>query len=1631
MRKKRILSLVLAFVVMFNFGIGSVFAADSIPTSIIPSVKVEKENNTFRIQDKCICDALCTEKTINSICPVCCTSGGDLSVCMGYPEESTDLSDKNIWDGTIASSFAGGSGTKDDPYLISNGAELAYLSNLTNSNEYATRSYYFLLTQDIYLNDTSDLSEWELIPPSNEWIPIGFRDGYDYSHQFHGNFDGNGYAIYGLYIDSDEDRAVGLFGNCESATISNLSIVDSYIKGKRAVGGICGSSREYTLFNNCYTKSIIRGESWLGGIAGQDDDGIFQYCCNESDIIATEGTAGGIVGGSVGEAANYATGTIEYCYNLGSITAHENVGGISSGVAYTSDCYNAGIVKSIEQPIGAISGNLSAISPTNTPNYIQRCYNAGVVACANEEELNVILGEKGFFTSVNNVYWMNTMPDVDLGDGVWYFPNLSGGFSIEEMSDPNNFTGFDFTNTWYIDKDSGYSFPQLAFPDEARRYAELSVVDITTNEEIKSFTVKVDESTALIFVSDGGTHYIVGNGATFASNAAIEIQADGYEPYFCYSTDLKNSISIRYAPNNVLALTPSGIEVSKLDKLQQTYVLAHTQFYEEEYPHLVENYGFQNALWQYDNGEYFALATIGNWLDNIGSITSLSSDGIQYKVSYYEQYFLDLLDNMADMDTLDPLDVSNLKKVSTVTSWIDLIQKVHEDELEIPLFEAQQELDEWNELWKDVELDASNQGLDIRDVLYDEAIDMLAVPDGTGNTYLDKFIRKIQGAENLKKHPTILDSVFKGTSYTGKAVDYITTGANEINAFVDTTTTYVLISTYTDVSTQLFDILGQAADMMESKYADGITEVIEKYEFDPENQEKFYGEYLKDLAGHTGDFVYDRFLKERTKNVAYTVLSNAMDCPVSAVSAIASAFKTGHFFGEGLTGLGGQSEQYTIIYYIAPLEKALEEIVKEYGDKMIETGDFEDAQRFESAYRALSITNQYLYKCYWAMGANETAFGTKDHHVGQIDEVMEYGASMQTLWKRTLCHGDIHVVENRFKYTSIQCPVDVYVYDKSNELVVSIINEQVVEYDPAFTVLVSNGKKSLVYPQGQNYRIRIVAREAGVMQYLVSEISGNGTRNVDFYNIPIKQEQEFIGDIPSEFNVNKMDYTLYTDEETINPSYDSNETAQVLDTPTQIAWENTSATWKAVNNAIGYSVGLYRNGEQVAVLKASETSLDLQNQMKEGGNYAFYVIAIGDGKDHLDSRRSGNSWEIEVQAAEKSTDTSVTSVTVNNVPGTINDSVISVVLPYGSTIPINADAISIALAAGATCGNTLSTSNGGKTWTFTVTAEDGITQKKYIITISVDEDPATENKADIEAAKFVIENYEWTVSQSVANTSNLATAWIESQLKSMNLNDVNYTITITDIIPAISGTPSDKNGTNGKINFTIILSKGENDAYLEDTILLAGTIIATPDAHENSEGSSGNHANSGGHPISSGGFGSVMPDAAPIQITSSFVSDTTSDFTVNGRYQFRITSTNGRSPTMTVSNSNFTVSLASQSGNDYFFVITAIGVPGSTAVIYVNNRVLLTATVGGTVAPNVISDTTYPFFVTQGGTYQFRLTAAERPSFVAGSPSFTVKYAGQKGNDFFYKVHAEGQVGDGCGFYINGAPTPVAVATIA
>ncbi len=91
-----------------------------------------------------------------------------------------------------------------------------------------------------------------------------------------------------------------------------------------------------------------------------------------------------------------------------------------------------------------------------------------------------------------------------------------------------------------------------------------------------------------------------------------------------------------------------------------------------------------------------------------------------------------------------------------------------------------------------------------------------------------------------------------------------------------------------------------------------------------------------------------------------------------------------------------------------------------------------------------------------------------------------------------------------------------------------------------------------------------------------------------------------------------------------------------------------------------------------------------------------------------------------VYARWLSADAGVRAVAVDGTTGTILGTEITVVLPEGTPLPTDPRKVSVTPAAGAVAGEPVST-DGGATWTFTVTAEDGVTTERYVIHVSVAE----------------------------------------------------------------------------------------------------------------------------------------------------------------------------------------------------------------------------------------------------------------------------------------------------------------------
>ncbi|MBO5322123.1 MAG: family 16 glycosylhydrolase [Clostridia bacterium] len=190
-----------------------------------------------------------------------------------------------VWDGTLATNYAGGSGTKADPYLIENGAQLyKMVSENKDSTDGTVISNYYKITRDIYLNAVSDSdAEYAKSDPAtvtratkiSDWDAKGYKSWLSDTTQasgFCGEIDGGGHTVYGLYCKSGTYS--GLITSTVGANVYNLNLKNAFIYGSGAAGGIIGQTYgANTVVNvsNCTVDNIFvdgGGGVRIAGIVG-------------------------------------------------------------------------------------------------------------------------------------------------------------------------------------------------------------------------------------------------------------------------------------------------------------------------------------------------------------------------------------------------------------------------------------------------------------------------------------------------------------------------------------------------------------------------------------------------------------------------------------------------------------------------------------------------------------------------------------------------------------------------------------------------------------------------------------------------------------------------------------------------------------------------------------------------------------------------------------------------------------------------------------------------------------------------------------------------------------------------------------------------------------------------------------------------------------------------------------------------------------------------------------------------------------------------------------------------------------------------------------------------------------------
>ena len=244
---------------------------------------------------------------------------GDVTLAMATFSEVAFVAETDpAWEGKIANSFAGGSGTKEDPYLIANADQLAYLGDRISNDNSTYGDKYYKLVADINLGGEKNANDGIIFYPIGyhkvggslanvdlddapefiyheedpdyaknivrEVLDTESTAWYTYGGAFKGVFDGNGNTISNIYQNTWQmkgnydgnywNSAMGVFGYVYGGTVKNLTVNNFSSDGEFTPTGVIAayaagdSTFENIAITNCNPRVYNTGNGGIIGIAG-------------------------------------------------------------------------------------------------------------------------------------------------------------------------------------------------------------------------------------------------------------------------------------------------------------------------------------------------------------------------------------------------------------------------------------------------------------------------------------------------------------------------------------------------------------------------------------------------------------------------------------------------------------------------------------------------------------------------------------------------------------------------------------------------------------------------------------------------------------------------------------------------------------------------------------------------------------------------------------------------------------------------------------------------------------------------------------------------------------------------------------------------------------------------------------------------------------------------------------------------------------------------------------------------------------------------------------------------------------------------------------------------------------------
>ena len=259
---------------------------------------------------------------------------------------------------------------------------------------------------------------------------------------FEGTFDGNNFSISNITYTTTDKEFGGLFVKLVGSTIENLNISNMTITGPAvntinfSAGLLCASSLGTASITNVHVSGSITAHRLVnvGGLGGQINHHISM--CSADVAITANGNYIFDVGGLVGICGSE---TIDNTYAQGSITSVPelvNVGGlIGQGTPVVQAMTNSYSAVIITGTVSANVGGLVGLTADTSPDYTSCFWDDTIIPVLDLDDIG------------------------DEGDDDGITKSTTGAMQAQ-----STFTGWDFTDIWYVPTND---YPRFLWQKEA------------------------------------------------------------------------------------------------------------------------------------------------------------------------------------------------------------------------------------------------------------------------------------------------------------------------------------------------------------------------------------------------------------------------------------------------------------------------------------------------------------------------------------------------------------------------------------------------------------------------------------------------------------------------------------------------------------------------------------------------------------------------------------------------------------------------------------------------------------------------------------------------------------------------------------------------------------------------------------------------------------------------------------------------------------------------------------------------------------------------------------------------------------------------------------------------------------